>query len=931
MGGFTNTSNNPGTGAATLDLRGLGSVRTLILVNGRRWIASDAGEVPEVDVNTIPAALIDRVDIVTGGASAVYGSDAVTGVINFVLKEDLDGLHLDARQSITARGDGRTSSADLSFGSRFLGGRGNLIVSGGWLDQSPVLQGTRRLSRVALNDGCAISGARAANGASRPSPNLDFRCDDPGEEIALLAGGSPNIPGSLIPGPVFFPVAGSSALSRHPTGLRFDPDGAPRRFVPATDLFNFAPDNYLQVGLERWSANALASIELSPAARPYAELSYIRTSSPQQLAAVPARLGAGAGTVPVARVNLDNPFLTAETRRVFDLSYGVDAGGRRGFMGSPSAGFRVNPAFTGDADGVIAFPIALVSRLDLGPRQLRQRREAVRGLIGVGGEIGRDWDYDLYYSRSRVEHVTAYANSGSALRLQQALLAVRDPATGNIVCLDPSNGCVPANIFGAGNLSAEAAEFIRTDPTDLTIVEEQVGEASARGEFALLPAGPAGLVVGATWRRSAYDFTPDPALFTGDDLGFLPGTAAGGSTSVRELFAEVRLPLVAGRPFIRELTAELGLRYSDYDTVGGVWTWKALGQWSPVTDLRLRGGYQRAVRAPNVRELFEAPSVSSAGFFDPCSEDANLLDDPDIVAACIRNGVPAGEIGGTFFQGFAIANFRGDSNLDAEKARTLTLGAVATPLPGVSLTADYYDIRIRDPIGVFGGGAAFIVLGCLAGGGDPADPLCRAYSRGPGGAITRFDLPTANRAGIRARGIDWQLAFRRPFNLLGPGRVDLNASGTYYIENGFRPNDNVPSIRCAGFFGNACGNTIGRSATPRWKLFNRASYAQGPATLSLRHRWFSSTRDSRLTVADTLGFPPPRLPAEGERLESRHYFDLAASVAIDERFELSLGVNNLTDRKPAITGDNQVQANTDPSLYDVLGRRFFLAVTARWP
>ena len=184
---FTNTSNNPGTGAATLSLRGLGSVRTLILVNGRRWIASDAGAVPEVDVNTIPAALIERVDIVTGGASAAYGSDAVTGVINFVLKDKLDGLHLDARQSLSERGDARVSSADLSFGTGFAGDRGHLLVSGGWLDQDPVTQADRKFTIRSLSDGCAVPGTRTEFGDS--TPVIDPLCAPP-NALALIAGGS---------------------------------------------------------------------------------------------------------------------------------------------------------------------------------------------------------------------------------------------------------------------------------------------------------------------------------------------------------------------------------------------------------------------------------------------------------------------------------------------------------------------------------------------------------------------------------------------------------------------------------------------------------------------------------------------------------------------------------------------------------------------
>ena len=927
--GFTNTSNNPGSGAATLDLRGLGSVRTLILVNGRRWIASDAGEVPEVDVSTIPAALIQRVDIVTGGASAVYGSDAVTGVVNFVLNDKLKGLHLEARQSLTEQGDGRVTSADLSFGTSLLGDRAKIVASAGWLNQRPVLQGDRTLSRVTLQDGCALPDTRAETGAS--TPVNDPACAPP-NVMALTAGGSSFIPGARIAGSAFFPVPGSNALVRNPPGLRFDPDGTPRPFIPAFDLYNYAPDNYLQIGFERWGANVLASFEASLAFTPYVELSYIQTRSPQQLAPVPALLGSGSATVPVARLNLANPFLTPEARRVLDLSYGVDAQGDRGFIGSPAAGFRVNPAFDGDADGIIRFPAIVQSRLGLGPRQLLNKRDAMRGLVGARGEIGSGWNYDLYHSRSRVEHVTAYRNSGSALRLQQALLAVTDPATGQPVCIDPSNGCVPANIFGEGNLSAEAADFIRTHPTDLTVIEEQVAEASVRGDLPLFRAGDVGIAAGLNWRRSSYDFEPDPALFTGDDLGFQPGTPAGGKTSVWELFSEARIPLLADAPLIKELTAELGLRWSNYSSVGQAWTWKAIGEWVPTGGLKVRGGFQRAVRAPNIRELFEEPSTTSSVALEPCSPEFGLIGDPAIAAACLRSGVPADADLPPV--AFGVVFHRGDPDLDAETARTMTIGASFTPgwARGLIVTADYYDIRIRRPIGQFGGGSGLVVFGCIVGGGDPADPLCQAIDRGAGGAILSLDLPTANLHSLRARGIDWQVAYARNFgghSAERPNRVQLHLSGTRYFESSFRANANVASIDCAGFFGNPCGNTIGRSATPEWKLYNRATWTLGSVTAALRHRWFSSTLDGRISFIDALGLTPIAIPEEARRLESRHYFDLATTFRVRDRFDLTFGVNNLTDRKPAITGEQQVQANTDPSLYDVLGRRYFVALTLR--
>lgn len=920
---FTNTSNNPGTGAATLDLRGLGSVRTLILVNGRRWIANDAGEIPEIDVNTIPAAMIDRVDIVTGGASAVYGSDAVTGVINFVLKDRFDGLELEARQNITQRGDASVSSADLTFGTKFLEGRGNVLASLGWLRQRPTLQGSRKRSAFAAADGCIIKGSENDLGIGIGTGSVT--CDEADEEWGLVSAGSPTIPESRFHGQpgALFPTGNGNQLGRF-NPSRFASGGDIVAFLPPGDLYDFASDNYLQVPLKRYSANLLGSIEISPAFEPFVELSYIRTRSPQQLAAAPAQIGSGADSVFPALINLDNPFLSPAARQMLDISYGRDSAGRRGFIGNAAIGFTLNPAYTGDADGLVS-PGRISSRLTgLGPRRGDNIRDAYRGLIGLRGDLAEGWSYEAYYSHSYVSHDTFFYNSASAKRLQQAMLARADPS-GQIVCIDPSNGCVPINIFGQQDISAEAADFLRIDPLERTRVKEQVAEASVRGDLLTLPAGPLSIVLGADWRRTYYKFAPDDSFEEGDTLGFLKSTGAGGSTHVYELFGEALVPILAGQRLAEELSAELGLRYSDYDSVGGVWTWKIMGNWSPIRQLRFRAGLQQAIRAPNVRELYEE-TITDFGFaVDPCAPINGFVTTPELVAACARNG--GAGLTDDFYE--TLVTTGGSTDLKAETAHTLTVGVVAQPIDRLSITVDYYDIDIEDAIGVFGGGdGAFgAVTGCIFGGADPADPLCQAFDRGEDGFVSELRIPTANLARVRTRGIDWQINYRFP---LLSGRMQLNLAGTRLLASNVKTNANLKAVHCAGSFGNPCGNTIQKVAVPRWKLFNTASWDSGVATFSLRHRYFSSTDDARYAANEALDQPPPtNLPLNADKAPSRHYFDAAATFDVAKRFELTFGINNLLDSKPPILGDQQVQANTDPSLYDVLGRRFFVAVNAK--
>ena len=923
---FTNTSNNPGTGAATLDLRGLGSVRTLILVNGRRWIANDAGEIPEIDVNTIPAALIERVDIVTGGASAVYGSDAVSGVINFVLKDRLKGFELEARQNITEQGDSRVTSVDLAFGTDFVGGRGRLLASLGWLNQDPTFQGAREFGAFAAQDGCIVAGSQDEFGAGTGTGSLT--CDADNEEWGYIRAGSGIIPQTRYqgaqPGGILLPTGVGSALART-APIRFAPGGDIVRYFAPTDSYNYAPTNYLQVALERTAANLLASYEASPAFEPFVELSYIRTRSPQQLAPAPGIFGTGSDSVFPARINLDNPFLSPEARQALEITYGRDSANRRGFIGNNAVGFTLNPAFTGDADGFVS-PGFISSRLEgLGPRQIDNRRDAYRGLFGLRGEIAKGWSYEAYYSRSFVAHDTPYYNSASAKRLQQAMLARVGPG-GEIVCIDPSNGCVPINIFGQQDISPEAAEFLRIDPIEKTRVREQIAELAVKGDVLTLPAGELKAVFGAGWRKTAYTFTPDDSFEDGDTLGFLKSTGAAGSTRVFELFGEALVPILEGKEFAHELSAELGLRFSDYDSVGGVWTWKAMGNWSPVPQLRFRAGLQQAIRAPNVRELYEE-STTDVGFaVDPCAPFNGFTLTAELVAACARNG----GAGLSDDEYSTLVTTGGSTDLKPETARTLTAGIVAQPLAGLHFTLDYYDIDIRDAIGVLGGGDGYLgaVTGCIYGGADPADILCQAFTRDEDGFVAELRVPSANLARLRTRGIDWQASYG--FRLLS-GRLQLTLSGTRLLASDVQTNENLGVIKCAGSFGNPCGNTIQGVAIPKWKLFNRASYKVGPATFSLRHRYFSSTKDARLAGTAANSQPPPtNIPVNAAIAQARHYFDSAITFDIASRFALTLGVNNLFDTKPSLVGSQQVQANTDPSLYDVLGRRYFATVSAKF-
>ena len=995
--GLTNTSNNPGDGTATVDLRGLGTQRTLVLVNGRRWIPSDGAGTVTVDINTIPSALIERVELLTGGASTTYGSDAVAGVVNFILKDDFEGLELNSTFGITDDGDSETWDINLTAGGNFGDGRGNAVVFVDYYKQEPTFQGDRDFSSFACDDG------------------------DPGDTCVgvdgLSAGGSTSPPQARITGGqalTTFPFfdSGFTPGANDTSNFAFDPDGTIRPFDDPADRFNYAPLNFLQVPLERWEIHGQTNYEVvDQYLDVYLEGTFVNTRSDQELAPTPAVLGVGSGsTVDPVQVNLANPFLATPsigTRTAGDVlneTFGI--GGTctapntffqrdiAGFFADDAFGtdnpfpdfadindFCANataqqlleleaniaglpvvvdpvtglpledPGFTTDADGNITFPGLLQRRLlEVGPRQSLDTRNSWRVLLGGRGELDNGWQYDVYYSFSRMERTQRLNNDASGLRFQQALFAITDPTTGEPVCIDPSGGCSPINPFGADNISEAAADFIRVGATNLTTQQEQVLSATLAGDLMELPAGPLGFAVGAEYRATELNFTPDSFLAAGDVLGFNASAATGGRFDVWELFGEVAVPILSDLPFAEYLGLDAGIRYSDYSTgqVGGVWTYKATGEWRPVTDLKVRGGFQRAIRAPNVVELFQGSAQSFPGFTDPC--DVGIAGaSPAIQAACLNDGVSLDPVTSAynFEQGNTQvqATIGGNPDLQEEEADTITVGAVYQPsqVPGLSITVDYYSIEISDAISTFGGGAPFVIIGCIAAGGNNGDEngFCDAYARGVSGEPLIVDTPNANISTLKARGIDFQVDYT--FDLadagLGDnaGALDLNFFGAYRLENTFQPNPNIQPIECAGFFGAPCGQTVGGVSDPEWKFTARLTYRQDTWTASLRWRYLSSTTDAQISQAAALNAsgipfpdPTPNIPAAAFEYDAEQYLDLTGTWDVSENLQLRAGINNLFNNEPPIVGTQQVQANTDPSQYDVLGRRFFVSGKIRF-
>ena len=897
--GTTSFSNNPGNGTATLNLRGLGETRTLVLVNGRRWMSFDTSQV--VDLNTIPSFLLDAVDVVTGGASAVYGSDALAGVVNFRLRQ-VEGVEFGGQYALTERGDGASYEVHGAIGTTFGDGRGNATVFAEYFNRESVFQGDRAFSNAALGGesfGLPLQQFGSATtprgtitytgGASTLGPR--FRRDNPNT-------------------PAIEPTDnGIGAFNQATNAVIFD---VPGTFRSGTGSYNYAPVNYLQLPQERYLLGGYADFDIGGGHTAYTEVAYVNNRVAQELAATPVtgpfnlRLATvGQFLSPASLANLQ-AIDAEETRR------NVAAG-------------------RADDPGVVR---ANINRrvVETGSRNSLDERNAFRVLGGITGPLGDYINYDGYYSFSRTRNANVQEGNISRSAFQRGL-----DGTGT-----------PINIFGPNTLTPEQIDAISIVAQNGDISTQQVVSAAISGtlgDFAIgADSAPVGFAVGTEYRKVSSQFIPDTALSSGDVIGFNAGRPTEGSYDVREVFGELNVPIEFG-------TARLELtgagRYSDYslEAIGDVFTYAGGVEFAPIPDVILRGQYQRAVRAPNVAELFGGQALGFPGAVDPCASPNNATN-AGIVAICNANGV-TNVGGGTLVQENAQipATFGGNPNLQEETSTSWTAGVVLQPsfVPGLTITADYFDIEIEDAITTISLNQSLDL--CFVQVQDLNSNVCAPFRgiRNALGQITVANTPLLggqNIATFNVSGVDLEVAYSTtlPFSLLtdtGEQRVDLSFLGTWTREASTLPFVGADEVDCAGLFGQTCGEP-----TPQYKWTSRASFIDGPLTTSVRWRHLSSVDDDD-DGTDYSAFNGV------EKIDSYDLIDLTFSGAVTERATLTFGVTNLFDTLPGtpefdaagivtnrpnslLLGDNQEQANTYPSTYDVLGRRFFVSADFRF-
>lgn len=875
--GFGASSNNPGDGTATVNLRGLGTQRTLVLVNGRRYLQSRQSGV--VDLNTIPSSLIERVEVVTGGASAVYGSDAMAGVVNFVMKDDYEGLEVSGQYDTTIHGDAERYNMNATMGGNFADGRGNATLYVDYMKRKPLMQGDRKFTTYTLSEDEATG--------SEP--------DVYGIGGGLVPFGSSGVPGTRIFGGPGVDTNGDG-VADYTLGT-FNSDGSGVPWMEPESRFNYAPDNFLQLPQERWMASGMAHYQVNDSIRMYAEATFVSNKVPQELAPTPA--------FTTVEINPDSPFFTSDVRAALATSR-TDTNG--------------DGVVDGD-DNMFAF----IGRrmVENGPRQALDTRDAFRLLVGFDGEIGDGWSYDISYSYARVDYFQFLKNDVALSNFLQAVLVTDD----GTACQDPSGGCVPMNIFGEGNISQEAVDFVKVNATNVTEITTQNLQGIVSGSLGdWTDAGEVGLALGAEYRKDMSAFTPDTFLATGNVMGFNAGEPTIGGFDTYEVFAEMALPLVSGAPMAENLEATLAARYADYSTAGSVWSYAGGLSWAPVEDISLRAQYQRAVRAPNVLELFQGASQGFPSAVDPCS-DATASPSATLISLCEATGVPTG-LTGNFTQANSQIEgvFGGNPNLTEETADTYTFGAVVTPaaIPGLTLTLDYYDITIDDAIAQLGGGVNSILDVCYNVVQDTSSIYCQAVSRRAGGNVDVVQAQNANIGQLKTSGIDLQWSYGTDVDFgffEGGSSLSFNFVGTHVLNSEVTPDLFVGTVLdCDGTYGSTC-----LTPDPKYRFNLRTTLTNGPLQLSLNWRWLDSVEDDQIKNS---GLTAADLVVPGVSAES--YFDLSFTYDVNENLQMYGGARNLFNNKPTFLGDSQSQANTWPEAYDAIGTRLFLGARVRF-
>lgn len=902
-----------GAGAATVDLRDLGSDRTLVLINSRRVVAGLAGSTT-VDINVIPTQFIDRIDILTGGASSLYGSDAVAGVVNFLYKRDFQGWIAEAQAGISEIGDAGSQRISVTGGMNFGEDRGNVMVHAGYDREEGLLGRNRERTSVdQLSTFWYFTGDPADYRSSvRPfyssfAPQGRFNAGD----YTFTFGPS----GALQP---CFTTNGSSCSSE----VLDDDDTV---LVPdigtgvGPNGFNRQAYRTLLTPVERYTAALNGHFDVSDTVRFILEGTYVRTNASTEIEPFP--LDSGGSTGPYSA--------TAGRAPIESLVNGVVL--RNPFV--PDAIY--NAATDNDGDGLRDITFARRTS-DLASRNFTAKRDFYRIVAGFEGDLFDDkWHWDATFNYGRSKEKQASNGDINVVNFRNAFAAVRDPATGAVVCADPaarSAGCVPLNIFGMNTITPEAGAYIDARTTHAFDMRQKVLAANVNGSVVDLPAGPLAVALGGEWRweKSSEDWDPttNAGLTAGNQL---PDTK--GKVNVKEIYGEVNVPVLRDQPFGHELNLRAAGRLSDYSTIGTIETWNVGADYAPIPAIRFRGTYAVAIRAPNIVELFQgAAQTFPTGVVDPCEGVTLAATDPLSVLCRSQPGVVANiNANGEFTLNQAdiqgISGFdTGNPVLKEERAKTLTAGVVINPsslnfLRNLVLTVDYYRIRIKDAIIL--PERAELLDQCYT---NFVTELCGSILRRPTasgsnspGSIEFINVQNINSGVLKTSGIDVTASYRTNTDWAKAGSSLSFRLAYTHVFDGYQIA--YPQFPLKDRFAGEIGTSKDRAnGTLTWD--------SDLLTVSFTGTYIGKAREDDRSLSSAVGLPPDAI-----KIPSKFYLDTQFRVRPDPKFEFFAGIDNLLDTKPPLIYQGSVFNTTGhitaADVYDDIGRRFYVGARVK--
>ena len=883
-----------GGGASYSDLRGVGRNRSLVLMDGRRLMPSTPDGA--IDLNTIPMSMIDNVEIITGGASTAYGSDAVAGVANFKLRQNFSGFEINVQHGASTHGDGATTQVSGLAGGAFADDRGHAIVDFEYSERNAVTGSQRSFfTQPSVRflgrppEGIIFKGGWGA-GATAPSIAA---------VNAVLAGypGTTPLPGSgAYTGAIgvntdqSLYTSASSACAQNYKGVGAEVGAI---INPSCTTAGVILGNYfaVQVPLTKYNVFSKFDYKFSDHITGYAQFNFSDSTALDQTS--PGSTKTSASAAQQLHIPVSNQFVQS----------------------NPALLSLINSAYGGAAPANASFEYSKLL-YGWGDRVQNFHYTVWQGLAGLKGDIpGTNFTWDLYSSYGR------------SVYNAQARGDISISAINNVLSNEGVGGCT-WNPFGIQTVSSACLTYAgRNDNTIDTLTSKDV-EFAVQGPIFNLPAGPAKIALGGDYRQSSYSYQPDSLFVSGDSLAFGSDTPSNGSQSAKELFGEVLLPVMQNQPLVKDLSLDLAYRYSKYDTFSGRSTWKADASWEVTRGLRVRGGYSVAIRAPSLADLYVGKAINNTNVnSDPCDVLSSYRTGPNasqVQALCAAQATPPGS--STYTYNGAVVSVPvqsgGNSLLQPETADTWSIGAVLSPVRGLNVSVDYYNINISGAIASLSSGQ--ILTDCYGASTNPSfsasNPFCQRIQRDAStGTISLLTSGTFNFNRIKLDGVDAQVDYKLDLSDLGmasnAGRIGFGTTISYLAHYTVTPADGTGATEYAGGVSDTLVTSDGENlySHPKWKANTSLTYSRGGASGTLRWRYIGGMAN---------------LDSPGSTVPAVSYFDFDAHYAINKRLSLSAGINNIGDKSPPFIGT--LELRTDAATYDVIGRTWYLAAKFRY-